>query len=495
VKRKAFVVIIILLLILGLGGCKEESKSKNLASKNLIKQYDWEQNAKVPKNEKKLLSKVVENGEVIKKLNYNEQGQLISKREKKDDGTIRQVKYFYNPKNKLKKKKIKEKSREEYNEILVTNKYNDQGKLVKQNKYLLPDGEEEKKRIGGKEKEYDEDGRVIYKKVVDERKNINKEWNYKYNKYDKLIFKQIKSHGKVKLLKEYTNEQEPKILTEKEIKNGKIYRFDEYKYNSQDEVVKKIDKSDPDKEYIDIYSYNEEGLLKSVKQWVKNEVKHIEEYYYDSKEKLVGKKILNKYVDSKQIIKYEANKTKVKGFEDGELDLIKKLKYDEKDRLIRMYKNNMDYDKKSLREYKYNIKGDVEWKGEFNDEIKWWYELDFNRKDKVIKITKKNKQGKKLCSTYFKYTDSSKIINCKIIHFISNDEEHEETLLIEEIDPGEEKFNWYEDGREGFSNFTAYFGERKILNSDGCFYDQAGNKLYDYYTEDNKQKKYYYIYK
>lgn len=509
-----------LTLIFTVTACQENSK--NTSTSNSFQNYDWEHNLKTPEDKEKLLSQVIENGEVIEDYKYDDEGKLTYMMKKDDYGVTTTSKFFYDQNDNLKKKVSSEEGNNEENKIVATYEYDnqgnvkkrlikkedktgiahkkvdifnydDQGRLIKREKYNLPDDlSKEKKIIEWEERKYDSEDRIIYRKLVNKNDYIDMEWRYKYNQYDKLIYKQILSHGKEKLLKKYTNEKDPKILVEKDIRNGSVYKYNEYQYNDEGKVVKEVDKANPDKVYVDIYSYNEKGLLKSDKQKLKGKVKHIINYYYDEDGNLIKKESNNYYHNTKMITKNKDNKTITKGYKNKKLYYIEKGFFDEKDRPIRWYRNNMEHNHMSIKEYKYNIKDDIEWKCKLNDEIICWYYIDIDKKNQKIKITKKNKTGEEMYSAYFKYMYSDSKVNFKLIKVLTNKNKLGERLEINET-------YWENSKRADFkkNNLSLYFGETKLINRSEDYYDKAGKKLFKNVNNKHEEKKveYNYIYK
>jgi hypothetical protein len=513
----------VLILIFTFVACK--NISKNSSTSNNLKAYNWEHNLKTPKDKKKLLAKVIENGEVIKNYKYNDEGKLTYMREEGDYDVTTTSKLFYNQENQLKKKVIKEKGDNKENKIVETYKYDTagnlkerlikkedkqgavdekveqfdydkQGRLIKRGKYNLRDDlNQEKKIIEQEVKEYDSDGRLAYRKLVNKNDYIDMEWRYKYNQYDKLIYKQILSYGEEKLLKKYTDKKDPKILLEKDIRNSSIYKYNKYQYNDEGKVAKKVDKANPDRVYTNLYSYNKKGLLKSRKQKSKGEVKHITNHYYDEKGELIKKKIIDNYNNGKEISRYKENEVIVKGYTDGELEYVKKGVFDKEDRQIRWYKDDIEDNKKRITEYRYDIKKDTEWKCKWAGKLVWWYQLKFDRENSRINIIKKNKKGEKVANTYFRYNDLNKKINFEIMHFLKGKSKYEEVISIEEIKSGISPYEWYSRESNEYNHATIHFGEEKILSTDGSFYDRLGNKLFDWESHDDREVKYNYIYK
>jgi hypothetical protein len=116
--------------------------------------------------------------------------------------------------------------------------------------------------------------------------------------------------------------------------------------------------------------------------------------------------------------------------------------------------------------------------------------LKFDRENSRINIIKKNDEGKKLISTYFKYSSLDNKINFNINRSFNKDGEG---VDIEEVRNNDENFDWWKEGvslRELKKNLlSAYFKGNKILNKKEYYYDRIGNKLYESQIYNFKKRK------
>ena len=510
-KQNRKLILLILILILTLTACNTE-RTGQISS---LDDYDWEHNLKVPEDKKKLLSQVIENGEVIEDYTYNNQGRLISSW-KKEWIHLEHSHYYLDPLNyyyfnneyiydqagHLIKKVvlIEDENREKVMKNEVKYKYNDQGKETKKEIY-----NEEYGLIYWIKKEYDEKGRLVYKREVQEYGDIDREWKREYNKYDKVIYEKKHWYFSLTTIKEYENNERANLIKDIRYREGELEGWKEYEYDDKGNLIIEWDKRDKDKVSKIEYYYNDKGVLEKSKSIKSGQFRYMTYYEYDDKNRVINTKKIdkNEKIIEKSETVYEGNSKKVKYFEkeNNQFKLwdLRKITYDEKGRLIRYYSKDL----RLIEEYKYKINENMDWIVKYNNDIIWWYEFKINEADKRITIIKKNKNGKTLSSVYFKYNSLSNDFKIDICHALDGSTEHSEVIFIEEIIPVSlqvdawcNSYGSYDDfrGRNKKKNsFDVYFGKDNSISESGEYYDNLGNKLYKYSSE--KKIKYQYIYK